>query len=1071
MADPLKDVLPTDRPMTASDKDRFVGQDELGNKIYETLAGHRYTVRPATQQERDARQPLPVQAKKWWDEGANLPSGEQVLNTLKAIPGEMVNTIDRTMKGEGTVGDFLDTAGMVAAPAAPNLVRAADADVLSALGASPRWRAVEKAATDSKEVYPTEFRSPLLEVFSEATFPKEGLKGSAILKEVQDNPDIRASEFKGMGLEIDPQKRYTKDELLDLLETNRYDVSTNIRKDYSGMQRQDDLLDPETDYFEVTVEANKPHGKTFRPAKGTHYTDNTIAHGRASIRNSDNGRYLLVEELQSDLLQHGFVKPATSESLNKLVESQTALIRDEIPTNFSEIGNSLADKYEKSMKAALNPSGEGEAGDLLKNWIDEAYNNPESVGKGPKEFDPNDPNDLPYDDLVDLDFEPLNEGQIDTIRPFESIDSFEADRMSLEDIKGEVSGTYEWALSDTGNRPYAFAKAWHRAVNLVTANSGSMGRYRLLDTVRPDIYREATSDVLSPPVQKTEETVTATMDALIAEAANRGITKIVIPPQSKIVEKRFRAGSDEYNKAMDPKSGFTATYTKALNSYLDKLKKGFGHNSLIVREVPMNYAETTSKNALQYVEDTITRDFHPLDELDLKKRFEQASPIKGDLIWLKRTSDQVAKKVQIPEESYQTFYQEVLRNLSNTEILSTKGAFYVAMKNLSDLLPKSSGIKGVEIDFTGLAEQGYDLSKPRFAEGGVVENVDPVSGNPVPTGSLPEEVRDDVDAKLSEGEYVLPADVVRYFGLSKIENLVAQAKKGLAEMDAKGRIGGKGEDDLPFSPEELQAVEDSPAQAPQGAPQVRMAVGGVVPPAQPTTPSTPQPELPEWMLQFGRPSDNTPEPAVAAPVRRPQVSNDRSQAERDAMMPTGMAGSVDQWATKDFVNYATQRTSNVNRGINSAINTFVPMGSVFTRLRQKYLEENVPKTMEQMLAAGKDLQGNVLSEEEKKSLQASYDKIKSESLPKGTGILGAVTSRLKEAVTGNSSKPSTRTETRDGVTYSGVSNKSSDSSMNSGSGPAWSSATRTNTSMSSSPRPQARPSSLAGGGLVKKRNK
>ena len=241
MADPLKDVLPTDRPMTASDQDRFVGRDELGNKIYETLAGHRYTVRPATQEERDARQPLPVQAKKWWDEGANLPSGEQVLETLKAIPGQMVDTVNRTMSGTGTVGDFLDTAGMVAAPAAPNLVRAADADVLSALGASPKWKSMGEVTPSVKT--PTEFRSPLLEIFSEATFPKDGLKGSAILKEIQDNPDIRTSEFKGMGLEIDPQKRYTKDELLDLLETNRYDVSTNIRRDYNGMQRQDDLLD------------------------------------------------------------------------------------------------------------------------------------------------------------------------------------------------------------------------------------------------------------------------------------------------------------------------------------------------------------------------------------------------------------------------------------------------------------------------------------------------------------------------------------------------------------------------------------------------------------------------------------------------------------------------------------------------------------------------------------------------------------------------------------------------------------------------------------------------------------
>jgi len=70
-------------------------------------------------------------------------------------------------------------------------------------------------------------------------------------------------------------------------------------------------------------------------------------------------------------------------------------------------------------------------------------------------------------------------------------------------------------------------------------------------------------------------------------------------------------------------------------------------------------------------------------------------------------------------------------------------------------------------------------------------DVDPVSGNEVPPGSLPEEVRDDIDARLSEGEYVVPADVVRYFGVAFLEDLRMKAKMGLAKMDADGRIGGE----------------------------------------------------------------------------------------------------------------------------------------------------------------------------------------------------------------------------------------------------------------------------------------
>jgi hypothetical protein len=93
---------------------------------------------------------------------------------------------------------------------------------------------------------------------------------------------------------------------------------------------------------------------------------------------------------------------------------------------------------------------------------------------------------------------------------------------------------------------------------------------------------------------------------------------------------------------------------------------------------------------------------------------------------------------------------------------------------------------------------------------------DPVSGNDVPPGSLPEEVRDDIPAQLSEGEYVVPADVVRYYGVKFFEDLRMQAKMGFEEMDAQGRIGGEPmdgmeivepEDDLPFDLEDLEVIE------------------------------------------------------------------------------------------------------------------------------------------------------------------------------------------------------------------------------------------------------------------------
>ena len=112
-------------------------------------------------------------------------------------------------------------------------------------------------------------------------------------------------------------------------------------------------------------------------------------------------------------------------------------------------------------------------------------------------------------------------------------------------------------------------------------------------------------------------------------------------------------------------------------------------------------------------------------------------------------------------------------------------------------------------------------------EGGIIDDdldVDPVSGNEVPPGSLAEEVRDDIPAQLSEGEYVVPADVVRYYGVKFFEDLRDQAKMGLAEMEADGRIGGEPvPDGGPINNQELSEQEMAAIREVMG-----MAEGGEV---------------------------------------------------------------------------------------------------------------------------------------------------------------------------------------------------------------------------------------------------
>ena len=152
----------------------------------------------------------------------------------------------------------------------------------------------------------------------------------------------------------------------------------------------------------------------------------------------------------------------------------------------------------------------------------------------------------------------------------------------------------------------------------------------------------------------------------------------------------------------------------------------------------------------------------------------------------------------------------------------------------------------------------------QFAQGGVAmrdqmemnfgkaETRDPVSGNNVPPGSLPEEVRDDIPARLSEGEYVVPADVVRYFGVKFFEDLRMEAKRGLQQMDSAGRIGG---DPVP----QMHTVQDIDAMI--DAEMANMNKGGVIKANHGVT------VLPQWTDYSGR--FGVGEPLEAPPVVKP----------------------------------------------------------------------------------------------------------------------------------------------------------------------------------------------------------
>lgn len=99
--------------------------------------------------------------------------------------------------------------------------------------------------------------------------------------------------------------------------------------------------------------------------------------------------------------------------------------------------------------------------------------------------------------------------------------------------------------------------------------------------------------------------------------------------------------------------------------------------------------------------------------------------------------------------------------------------------------------------------------------GGMMDGImgyDDVSGNPIPLGSNAENVRDDIDAKLSTDEYVLPAHVVKWHGLKHIQMMQSEAEMGLMSMQMDGLIQHADTGEVEEVEEAEEVTEDVPSE-------------------------------------------------------------------------------------------------------------------------------------------------------------------------------------------------------------------------------------------------------------------
>ena len=396
------------------------------------------------------------------------------------------------------------------------------------------------------------------------------------------------------------------------------------------------------------------------------------------------------------------------------------------------------------------------------------------------------------------------------------------------------------------------------------------------------------------------------------------------------------------------------------------------------------------------------------------------------------------------------------------------------------------------------------------------KNIDPVSGNKIPFGASAKEVRDDIPIMASENEYVIPANVVRFLGLEKIEKMVGKAKEALAEMgslmgedDSDGMVE---DEELPFDPNELEGVPHlaeggevaaSGFKFPQdngytGVKEFKNKDGSVM--YVPFVNGAPLYSVPDGFTESAAPSkgddpESTPNKA-AAQVQQPLPLMDNSAKENGKFVEQNkspLAGDPKNWKVEDFINFGRNRDSLGNKAIKGMI-SMMPAGKLAVKAREAWLDSAVNKQFDAMLETGLDPMGNPITPDQKNLLMSTRENLKKD-MSKETGLsfspletlAGAVqrfTSFTGEGITTPQSSLSNRgtnmvnSYSKPGDTYSGG-NQKLGSNLGNGSDSQYSGSTyggagNKDGSASKSAVDNAKSGSgglYAEGGLVNRRNK
>jgi len=687
-----------------------------------------------------------------------------------------------------------------------------------------------------------EFYSPVKDTIEQMPIAKEGSTGQTIEAFLNKrSPSVTKSELANARIKLDPNKKYLREEVLALENIpDAYDIRVRSMRDdnvlFDREQRQP-VLDRPDDYFEVTIHTPKIDPDVEQVTSG-HFPTGTVAHIRASRRKGEDGEdYILIEEVQSDAARAAgqkyddtdYAGPQESAEFEEVfgASMSTDFIFD--LDEVEDIGKQakiewMNSDYEKAISMAIEDYNDayGFGGPFQKTVrgfygeIHQRYNDPNLYDVQMEK-----PEDVAYlkaqDEALRLDIQgedipaaynkPYMQKAEDLIAiysmnfpslkedPKFNIYNFQ-DRSDPDNVKLIPDGIrkiHAYAIKKDGqdfinNRlPERAAQVYEMDLEFASGSGkrlteklkdGTVQKYLLEDSYAPFLKKESTEKI----IQNVEDSI-----------------------YTKIAPEDIPLGGEVYSKEQVPITTKTETMLKGLQASIALAKKQ-GLDKIIIPsyrqfDKTRGYGEPSADESV----------FKDMYDQAFKKAFNILKTDSKGTIKLGTKKIKIAKDDYSPSsyvdnmphyggaDFYEDFAYEI--DISNFEFDPDKQAFRFS--------------KGGTL---------MDGQMELFNEGGLRDEggqVEPESGNKVPSGSLKEEVADDIPVMMSEGEFVFPADVVRFIGLNTLMKMRQDAKQGLKTMEEMGQMGNSEEatipDDMPFEMADLIVVSgDKPKKMQSG---------------------------------------------------------------------------------------------------------------------------------------------------------------------------------------------------------------------------------------------------------------